>query len=198
MKSVRLRAWVLFSVVMSGAHAFSAPFNQCQLSHLRLHKFLMDAPGMSKLYSVYAVSNVGATACRLSPTSLNVWSVQRHRAKVIPVRDQRSHQFPASYLLPSVRSKHPRIPMQQVVWFSVSALGDTAPTFHRLLWSLKSNSLHAKSVVYSVPYTHFPTHTLWHQGLAIWGMDKQCRYHGRLIKLTQHTMIDFSQVLNCG
>jgi hypothetical protein len=189
---------LILSAVVAGVNALPARFDQCQLAQLRLNRFVMDAPGMSKLHSVYAITNVGATACRLSPASLNVWSGQRHRARVIPVRDQRSHQLPASYVLPSVRLKHARVPMQQVVWFSVSALGDTAPTFHRLLWSLKSNSLHAKSVVYSVPYTHFPTHTLWHQGLAIWGMGKQCRSNGRLIKLTQHTIIDFSQVLNCG
>ncbi len=197
-KFVRVLLWLLFSCIFADANALPVRVDTCKPAQLKLNLFVLDAPGMSKLHSVYAISNVAATACSLSPQSINIWSGQQNHFKKIPVRAMSFDKLPGTYVLPANTKIHPHLPLKDIVWFVVSAAGDTAPTFNRLLWGLQPHLRSAKSVRYSMPYTHFPTRTWLHQGLAEWDMDKQCRYHGRLIKLTNHTNIDFSQIFYCG
>jgi hypothetical protein len=197
MRTVTTLVIMLYGCVFLPGYAHKDhTYPKCQMSQLRLRLFALDAPGMSKLYSMYAVTNLSSSACALRADALSLWAGSRNRP-LLPISEVRAEHVKPLIILP--HSAIHSMPMNNVVWTAVSAVGDTAPTFNTLWWAVDSPLKYARSVKYPKPYTHFAAHTLLHQGLRDWTMSRDCRgQYAALISLQPSTKINPHDFLYCG
>jgi hypothetical protein len=199
--SVAKRAAVFTSLVtcLSGCYHSAKPIvnplKWCRSQQLTVKLVAIDAPGMSRLNSIYALINHSNVSCRIASDQLQLWSLHKHRRVLVPysVPPQKNIFY---RLKP--QSSESTMRFKNTVWFAVTAWSLGPPSFTHWSWSINHDN-QQYNLPYHSNYTDNPQRTPIHQGLTHWRFDKTCRDESsRLIHLKPQTVVNLSRIFSCG